>query len=93
MYGGQVEMVCAPSGCASSCAEMDYAYALAKWAKVELLKEKVKQKLDAKYGPQLEKVADLIVEIMTERAKNERDFGQKQEELEEALGEISGEEE
>ncbi|GEM_PF-1929053 len=92
MYG-EMQVMCGPAGCAPSCAEMDYARALSKWAKVELLKEKVKQKLDAKYGKQLDKVADLIVEIMTERAKSQVDFAQKQQELETALGEMASDEE
>jgi hypothetical protein len=68
--------------------ETDYATGIARWAKVELLKEKVRQKLDAKYGSQIDKLADLIVEVVQEKTKSEDEFLEKQEKLDDAFEEF-----
>ncbi len=41
-----------------------HAKMLSNWAKAELLKEKVKQKMEAKYGKRLDSLADFTVEVM-----------------------------
>ena len=64
MYGMQYRT------CGIEYSERDYAEQVARWAKMELLKEKVKQRMDAKYGKQLDAVADLVVEMLEERAKS-----------------------
>ena len=74
--------------CASECDQADYARSLAHWAKVELLKEKVKQRMDDKYGPQLDKIADLVTEVVVESAKNVGQLERKEEELEDAWDEF-----
>ena len=68
-----------------------YAHRLAQWAKVELLKEKVKHRLEAQYGKQLDKMADLIVEVVAEKAKNAADLEEKEAKLADAWEEWEGE--
>lgn len=43
-----------------------YPSALLRWAKMEVLKDKVKARVARKCGPQLDRLADLIVDVMTE---------------------------
>ena len=74
--------------CGSACGEADYARALAQWAKMELLKEKVKQRIDAKHGAKLEKVADLIVELVEAEQNSEEQMWKKEEELREQFESI-----
>lgn len=81
MYGMQTQVTCG----GSSCSTVDYARALAHWAKIELLKEKVKQRMEASYGKQLDKTADLIVEVLSERMKNAEELEKKEGELEQAF--------
>ena len=76
--------------CGSISGEADYSYALAQWAKVELLKEKVKQRMASHYGKKLDKVADLIAEVVLERAKNSGQVAEKQSELETAIQNLRG---
>ncbi len=78
-----VMKTCGPSGSCggSSCGEADYARALAHWAKVELLKEKVKSRIDARHGPKLDKMADLIVEMVESESKTQEELYAKEEEL------------
>ena len=61
---------------------------LAKKAKMELLKEKMKKKLDALEGKKLDAVADLIVNAMLGKHKMEREGMEKKEELLDKLDEI-----
>ena len=87
-----VMKTCGPSGScsSSSCGEADYARALAHWAKMELLKEKVKQRIDARHGAKLDKMADLIVELVESERKSQEEMYAKEEELAsqfESLGE------
>jgi len=51
----------------------------------ELLREKVKQRFNAQEGPWLEKVADLLVEIVNARWEGGR---KKEKELEELYGRL-----
>lgn len=78
--------------CQSECGEADYARALAHWAKVELLKEKVKQRIEAKHGKQLDKMADLIVEILEEKARGYAEMEEKHAQLKEEMQGLVGEE-
>lgn len=86
MYGTQMQVMCG-----SSCGP-DYGLALAHWAKVELLKEKVKQRMDKRFGPKLDKIADLVVEIALERAKSADELDGKREKLDSAFEELGDEE-
>jgi hypothetical protein len=61
---------------------------LAKKARMELLKEKMKKKLDALEGKKLDQVADLIVNAMLGRHKMEREGMEKKEDLLDKLDEI-----
>ncbi|MDO8339193.1 MAG: hypothetical protein Q7T16_00890 [Candidatus Burarchaeum sp.] len=58
---------------------MDYREMLLNWAKTELLKEKVKAKLDKKYGKELEALADALVEVMGEEGAQKKEIAQKKE--------------
>ncbi len=86
MYGNE----CSTRVCGSG-NEISYARALANWAQVELLKEKVKARMEKHYGEKLEKVADLIVDIVAEKAKNEKEWQKSREELHEAMEKLEGE--
>ncbi|MBI4399523.1 hypothetical protein HY570_02130 [Candidatus Micrarchaeota archaeon] len=83
MYGTQMQMTCE-----SGCREVDYATALSKWGKVELLKEKVKQKMDQRYGAKLDKLAELIVEVVAEKAKKGEELEDKEEKLAKGFEEL-----
>lgn len=72
----------------ASCAEVDYGKAIVYWAKAELLKEKVKQKIDEKYGKKLDEVAELLVEVISEKEKSLKGAEDKQEELRIAFAQL-----
>jgi hypothetical protein len=68
---------------------------LAKKAKIELIKEKMKKKLEAVEGKKLDKLADLVVETMLakyklkmELEKKHEELGEKWEQMEEKMYEI-----
>ncbi|MBI2445346.1 hypothetical protein HYV43_03090 [Candidatus Micrarchaeota archaeon] len=86
LYGMQRQVMCAGAACGPS----EYAHALAQWAKVELLKEKVKARIDQKHGAQLDALADLIVEVVTERAQGAESLERQEEKLAEAWDRIDG---
>jgi hypothetical protein len=65
--------------------QADYSAAIADWAKLELLKEKVKARIDAKYGPKLDRMADLIVEVIEERHAAAGRWEAREEELSEGF--------
>jgi len=65
-----------------------YGSLLSKWAMGELLKEKIKKKMDAKYGEKMDKMAALIVEVISEKSKNSSELGKKEDELEKACEEM-----
>ncbi len=68
MYGYRV--LCSTQGdCAPS--SVDHASRLAEWAKAELLKEKVKAKLDKRYGVKLDALADTIVDVLVAQLEDE----------------------
>lgn len=81
MYGNQCTAMCEQTSA-------DYAFALARWAKAELLREKVKQRFNGRYGEKLDRLADLIVEVVAERAKNSERYGEREEALEGAFDEV-----
>lgn len=81
MYGEMVSCGRPPGG-------TDYALALADWARVELLKEKVKRRMDEKYGKRLDRLADLIAEVVSERMKGAREMEGREEELRKAIEEF-----
>jgi hypothetical protein len=64
---------------------IDYRKLLLNWAKTELLKEKVKAKLDKKYGKELEALADALVEVMSEEGAQKKEIGKKKEETRKKL--------
>ena len=87
MMNRQVQVLYGPE-----CESVDYARMLAHWAKVELLKEKIKERMEAKYGKQIEKMADLVVEVIAERARNSEQIEHKEDELEDLFYGLGGEE-
>jgi hypothetical protein len=64
---------------------------LVKVAKAELLKEKVKQKLEEVEGKRLDEIANLLVETKMEFRKAKKDFWKKKMEMKERMMEIFGE--
>jgi len=71
--------------CGASCASLDYAEALSRWAKVELLKEKVKAKMDKKYGEKLDRIADIVVEMAEKRSKGAEELSAGEQSLGQAF--------
>ena len=71
--------------------KLDMFLYMAKGAKMELLKEKMKKRLEASHGKKLDKVADLIVEALLEQHKTEDDISKKKQELSEKLDKIFSE--
>jgi hypothetical protein len=53
----------------------NYAIKLSNWAKKELLREKVKKRMEQKYGKELNRMADLIVEMIEDEGKTTDSFG------------------
>ena len=72
--------------------KMDMFLYMAKSAKMELLKEKMKKRLEASHGKKLDKVADLIVEALLDHYKTEDEASKKRQELSEKLDKIFSEE-
>ncbi len=68
--------------------QTDYALAFAQWAKIELLKEKVKERMEKKYGKQLDTVADLLVDVASAREERRADVEKKEEAFEHSLREL-----
>ncbi len=70
---------------------MDYAFLLGHWAKKEILKEKVKKRMEAEYGKQLDAIADMIVEFVKDRNATQVELDKKAEALEEKMETVFGE--
>ncbi len=85
------EMQCRSGYCGPG--NVDYAYILGYWAKKELLKEKVKKRLEGKYGKKLDDLADAIVDLMKEKSKGEDEEAKRMEELDDKMASVFGEEE
>lgn len=83
----QRQVMCGSSACGPS----DYAQAIATWAKMELLKEKVKARMNEKHGKQLDALADLIVEVVAERSQSEETREAQEEKLAQAWDQIESE--
>ena len=58
---------------------IDYKKMLLRWAKVELLKEKVKARLDQKYGKELDEIAGMLVDVMVEEGEHREELAKKKE--------------
>ena len=69
------------SCCEKSYSKIDMMIWLVHKAKMELIKEKMKKKLEAVKGKQLDQVADLFVNAMMEKYKDEAEAERKREEL------------
>jgi hypothetical protein len=65
---------------------------MAKGAKMELLKEKVKKKLEAAEGKKLDKIADALVDLLVEKHKAKSAMMRKRMETKKRLEEIMMEE-
>ena len=76
------------SCCGSSCDKMDMLMYLVHSAKMELIKEKMKKKLDAVKGRQFDQVADLFVSAMMEKYKDEAESERKREEIQQKFDAI-----
>lgn len=90
MYGKQIYEVCGSGNCGSESYGVDYAKAVTHWALAELLKEKIKQRMDKLYGAKLDKIADLVAEVVTEQNKSDKSVEEKADRLEKLLEEIKG---
>jgi hypothetical protein len=65
---------------------------VAKEAKMELFKEKVKKKIDAAHGKKLDKLSDVIVEAITEKMKHQQEALKRKQELRDKFYSILNEE-
>lgn len=61
---------------------------LVKMAKIELLKEKIKKKLEATQGKKLDEIANILVEAKTEMHNAKKEFWKKKMEAKEKMMEI-----
>ena len=69
----------------------DMFFYLAKEAKMDLLKEKIKKRLDSVDGKKLDKAAELIVDMLLDYYKTEDDISNKKQEFNEKLEKIFSE--
>ncbi|HLC59832.1 MAG TPA: hypothetical protein VJJ52_00205 [Candidatus Nanoarchaeia archaeon] len=88
----EAEGKCGCSG-ESNCCEKSYDKMgmmmwLAHSAKMELIKEKMKKKLEAAKGKKLDQVAELFVDAMMEKYKDEAESEKKKEELQQKFDAI-----
>ena len=74
--------------CSGEYDKLDMFLYMAKGAKMELLKEKMKEKLEGAVGKKLDKVADLMVGSLMDHYKSEGDALNKKQELGEKLEKI-----
>ena len=83
--GCSSEENCQCSGEGSCCGgnydKTDMFMYLAHSAKMELIKDKMKKKLEATQGKKLDKIADLFVDAMMEKWKDKAELSRKKEEL------------
>lgn len=70
---------CSSSGCGED--KIAMMFHVAKKAKMELIKEKVKKKLEAVEGKKLDKVADLLVEAMLGKYRMKQEAEKKMQEM------------
>jgi hypothetical protein len=83
---------CSGNGCGSEKDNFTWLLYLAKKAKMELLKEKLKKKLEATHGKKLDKIADVLVEALLEKHKMDSDVCKKKSDLRERFESIINEE-
>lgn len=87
------ECGCGQNEC--SCCEMDrmsMTMCLVKEAKMDILKEKIRKKLEEADGKRLDKIADLLVEAVIEHRKGKEDMHKKREEMRSRLESAFGSE-
>ena len=89
MYGNKCSIE--SGSCGSTCSEADYAKALSQWARIELLKEKVKARIAKEYGTKLDKIADLIADVVAEKVKTQKELEKTHTELKNAFNELDEE--
>ena len=80
---GQEKCECSSESncCEGQYSKMDMFMYLVHSAKMELIKEKMKKKLDAVKGKQFDQVADLFVNAMMEKYKDEAEAEKRREDL------------
>ncbi|MBI5224878.1 hypothetical protein HY989_03330 [Candidatus Micrarchaeota archaeon] len=72
------------------CSSVDYAEMIANWARKEILKEKVKARMEKEYGKELDSLAGMIVEFVKDfEAQNLKDR-KKADALEEKMDRVMG---
>ena len=78
------------SDCSSerSYSKIDMMMWLVHKAKMELIKEKMKKKLEASKGKQLDQVADLFINAMMEKYKDEAESEKRRQELAQKFDDI-----
>jgi hypothetical protein len=74
--------------CDESDSKMMMLWHVGKFAKMELLKEKIKKRLEAAQGKKLDKMADFAVEAMNEYHKAKGDMSKKWQEMHEKFESI-----
>ena len=75
---------CSGGSCGSGCGEMDYLRMivyLAKEAKAEMIKDKIKTRLEKTHGKKLDKIADIAVEALQAKCEMGNERQKKMEEL------------
>ena len=86
---GQEQCKCSSDGCCEdSHGKLDMFMYLVHSAKMELIKEKMKKKLEAVKGKQLDQVAELFVNAMMEKYKDEAESERKMGELQQKFDDI-----
>ena len=86
---GQEQCKCSSDGCCEdSHGKLDMFMYLVHSAKMELIKEKMKKKLEAVKGKQLDQVAELFVNAMMEKYKDEAESERKMDELQQKFDDI-----
>ena len=86
---GQEQCNCSQENCCEGqYGKIDMFMWLVHSAKMELIKEKMKKKLDAVKGKQLDQVAELFVNAMMEKYKDQAESEGKREELQRKFDEI-----
>ena len=86
--GSGNEGSCNDGGCCSEQSMLGTLMYMAKDAKFELLREKIKRKLESSQGKKLDQIADVAVEAFLESWKGKQETAAKWKELEEKLENI-----
>ncbi|MEK6967555.1 MAG: hypothetical protein AABX51_02910 [Nanoarchaeota archaeon] len=83
----QCEQECATES-EQNWAELDIMFFAAKKAKIELLKEKMKQHWQAKEGQKLDKAAELVVDALIAHKQNNLETSEKWQELKDKFDQL-----